>query len=1148
MAKNGSDGSLVFDTELDNEGFEKGSDKLLSSIDGLIKQVNTLGTDMKDAFSGVTSTLQTLSSVIQQSYGGMGTGATQAAQAAQQVGQSQNQAAAATNRAAKAASSYDKELARLQKQITNARNKLADYYQEIENIKAATDEQLRQTTSDEQAANVLEIEQMQLDAVNQKYAAKIAILEDLEAEYARVSAARDAATQPPPDTGAGGQSSSSDVGDMSQTEQEATQSTERLRGSFLGLRAAMNAVGNAAINAGKCLARLGFRAIASGVKKAVSTLKSFTAQARKTTLTSNGLVKSLTSVKRLLITRVKRMFISAIFNSVKEGIQRLAQFSSEFNATMSEMKNSATQLSGNIAVSIGNIISAIEPVISRIIALLSQAISYLNQFFALLNGKQTYTRAKKGAQSYADAASAAGGAQKEWNAELYGYDELTRQSDQSGGGSGTDTGIEYEEVPIDLPQGVVDWIERLKETWKNGDWYGVGQVLAEGLNTALGVADDWINNTLRPKGVEWAGRIATILNGLTDGVDWPLLGKTVADGLNAIADIYNTFMYTYDWENLGTRLAQSINGFVYNVEWDNIGRAFAAGWRALVLFIHGLVYETDWAALGTGIGTAIYSWFTSIDWVKLADSIVTGFNGLVTALRNAIRAVNWGEVGTILADSLETLITGINWAELGGLLSDAVLALLRLCLNLLTDIDWYAVGDSIMQGIIDMIVNIDWLQVLATLGSCIISLVGGAVELLLGMIGGLTQQIADAFTLVGEDSIAGFFQGISDAMRSAATWIKEHIVDPVVNAVKDFFGIHSPSTVFAEIGSNLIQGLFDGISKVWHIITDFFSETLPNLEEELSTTWENVKTAAVNAWTETKTNVVNAFTETKNTIINTANTIRSGLSTTWESVKTTARNAWNSVKNTAISSFSSLKTSVMDKWNGLKTSMKSVEWGSIGTNLVNGLKNGISNAWSGLMTKVQSLVTSLTNKVKSLFGVASPSKVFAEIGGFLDEGLAQGLENGKRGLLTTAANIANAVTNGMTPDTPQVDMTADSVISGMQAVISNLGGIAATFKTIADALTAIGGFTMPQIAAGTVVPYRTRVDTYAPPTGDSDGVTGYLMGILSELQALAEALRSGGSGQSSEIKLIINGREVFQTVVDENERAIQRTGKSPIRV
>lgn len=56
------------------------------------------------------------------------------------------------------------------------------------------------------------------------------------------------------------------------------------------------------------------------------------------------------------------------------------------------------------------------------------------------------------------------------------------------------------------------------------------------------------------------------------------------------------------------------------------------------------------------------------------------------------------------------------------------------------------------------------------------------------------------------------------------------------------------------------------------------------------------------------------------------------------------------------------------------------------------------------------------------------------------------------------------------------------------------------------------------------------------------------MGILSELQALAEALRSGGSGQSSEIKLVINGREVFQTVVDENERAIQRTGKSPIRV
>lgn len=295
------------------------------------------------------------------------------------------------------------------------------------------------------------------------------------------------------------------------------------------------------------------------------------------------------------------------------------------------------------------------------------------------------------------------------------------------------------------------------------------------------------------------------------------------------------------------------------------------------------------------------------------------------------------------------MVDNIDFEAVGKAISDGFTWVISRLTEALASVDWYELGNALMQGLIDMIASINWLQVLATLAGGIVSLVGGAVELLLGLIGGLSEKLADAFTSVGEDTVAGFFQGIADAMSAVASVIKKYIVDPVVNAVKDFLGIHSPSTVFAEIGNNLIQGLFEGISNAWHTITDFFSNVLPNLGNVLSAAWNDMKATAINTW----------------------NAIQKSLS-----------NAWNSIKNTAISSFPSLKTSVMDKWNGLKTSMKSVEWGSIGTNLVNGLKNGISNAWSGLMTKVQSLVTSLTNKVKSLFGVASPSKVFAEIGGF----------------------------------------------------------------------------------------------------------------------------------------------------------------------
>ena len=37
-----ADGSLVFETELDNDGFERGSKKLQSSVDSLCSSVNNV--------------------------------------------------------------------------------------------------------------------------------------------------------------------------------------------------------------------------------------------------------------------------------------------------------------------------------------------------------------------------------------------------------------------------------------------------------------------------------------------------------------------------------------------------------------------------------------------------------------------------------------------------------------------------------------------------------------------------------------------------------------------------------------------------------------------------------------------------------------------------------------------------------------------------------------------------------------------------------------------------------------------------------------------------------------------------------------------------------------------------------------------------
>lgn len=60
----------------------------------------------------------------------------------------------------------------------------------------------------------------------------------------------------------------------------------------------------------------------------------------------------------------------------------------------------------------------------------------------------------------------------------------------------------------------------------------------------------------------------------------------------------------------------------------------------------------------------------------------------------------------------------------------------------------------------------------------------------------------------------GLKGGITNVIDNIGNWIKENLIDPVVNTVKEFFGIHSPSTVFAEIGTYLMQGLINGISQM----------------------------------------------------------------------------------------------------------------------------------------------------------------------------------------------------------------------------------------------------------------------------------------------------------------------------------------------
>jgi hypothetical protein len=82
-------------------------------------------------------------------------------------------------------------------------------------------------------------------------------------------------------------------------------------------------------------------------------------------------------------------------------------------------------------------------------------------------------------------------------------------------------------------------------------------------------------------------------------------------------------------------------------------------------------------------------------------------------------------------------------------------------------------------------------------------------ELPANMIKGIGDFVTQ-FLKVGSDIVNGILKGIQAGWDGVVNWLK-NAVDNSVKAVKDWLGIKSPSTVFAQIGMNMALGMKEGI-------------------------------------------------------------------------------------------------------------------------------------------------------------------------------------------------------------------------------------------------------------------------------------------------------------------------------------------------
>lgn len=213
----------------------------------------------------------------------------------------------------------------------------------------------------------------------------------------------------------------------------------------------------------------------------------------------------------------------------------------------------------------------------------------------------------------------------------------------------------------------------------------------------------------------------------------------------------------------------------------------------------------------------------------------------------------------------------------------------------------------------------------------------------------------------------------------------------------------------------IFKAAWEAIKKVWSTVTGWFS----NL-------WGGIKAGAGKAWEGIK---------------NTINKAREGVQKAWGSVKGWFSNLWGNVKS-----------GISNAWGGIKdwfSNLQPVEWmrgawENVGTffenlgprfyewgkNLLQGLWNGITSMVDKVVEGMKNIGRRIANGFKSILGINSPSRLFAEYGLNITQGLVVGLDRGGAIVENATEGVAMQATRGITQSMQSSTVNTSTIVGG----------------------------------------------------------------------------------------------------------------------
>lgn len=309
-------------------------------------------------------------------------------------------------------------------------------------------------------------------------------------------------------------------------------------------------------------------------------------------------------------------------------------------------------------------------------------------------------------------------------------------------------------------------------------------------------------------------------------------------------------------------------------------------------------------------------------------------------------------------------------------------------------------------------------QLPAILGTVLPSLVEGATNLVTGLMAALPSvlsvladvaptvintlvpaliELLPQITQTGIDVIVSLAQGIADALPQLIPAATDAIIK-IVEVLTSPENLGNLIDAALAIILALVDGLVDATPKLIAAVPD----VITNLVTAIIANMPKILEAGVEITMALADGLIKAIPELVAAIPNLILGIVQGIIDNLPEIIMAGPKIIAALATGLIEAIPDIVMVIPQLIRSIVDTFLSFDWGSIGKNIVDGIKNGFVNMWNSFKQTVENVFTGLVDGVKSLLGIASPSKVFAGIGGYMAEGLGQGFDrefsNVKRGI------------------------------------------------------------------------------------------------------------------------------------------------------